>query len=550
MMKALIVDGYVDEPALLGVPPYVSTYPRYIAGAFLHAGIEVEYLTIDQIREESRWLEPSEYDYMVIIAGLSVSGHYLGGTPLTLTELKKLVQTNPYPRKFLIGPIVLGYSLKGGTTALSTQLEEIEFLPSNNLRLLWERINGRTFEGGEYEFIDLVAPAGAEILKKHPRFPNVICELELSRGCERRDGFCSFCTEPLIWGRFTSRPLEGLIREVKALSNVGVKAFRFGRSANIFAYGEKNGKPDPVIFEELFSEVSRFQPEVLHCDNANPAYMYKHRKAVEKMLETIVRYNTPGDVLSFGVESFDPEVRRLNNIQGDPEEILEAVRMVNAAGASRVYGIPRLLPGINILGGLYGESEKTYDINYRWLKRISDEGLLLRRINIRQVMIFSSTTLYRLNAGKYRSRKYLSAFKRFKERVRSEIDLPMMKKVFPTGAVLRSVHREKKQGDITYGRQLGSYPVLVGVPEWKEEDGNIVDVIIANHGPRSVTGIVKGRSLNRAGYKEIIAVEGIGKKRAEKLIISRPFRNWEEVERIVEDTETLENLRKIFSLEG
>lgn len=66
MMKALIVDGYVDEPALLGVPPYVSTYPRYIAGAFLHAGIEVEYLTIDQIREESRWLEPSEYDYMVM----------------------------------------------------------------------------------------------------------------------------------------------------------------------------------------------------------------------------------------------------------------------------------------------------------------------------------------------------------------------------------------------------------------------------------------------------------------------------------------------------
>jgi len=210
-MKALIVDGYVDEPALLGVPPYVSTYPRYIAGVFLHTGFEVEYLTIDQIRKAPQWPDLSKFDYMVVIAGLSVSGHYLGGTPLTFTELQRLITSSSSPQKFVVGPIGLGYTLKGGTTALSAQLEA-EVLPSRNLRYLWNRITGRPFEGSEYQLIDLVAPIGAEIVKKHPRFPNIICELELSRGCERRDGFCSFCTEPII-----SKPSASAERQTSSL---------------------------------------------------------------------------------------------------------------------------------------------------------------------------------------------------------------------------------------------------------------------------------------------------------------------------------------------
>jgi radical SAM superfamily enzyme with C-terminal helix-hairpin-helix motif len=32
---AFILDGYVDEPACLGVPPYISPYIRTVAGALL-----------------------------------------------------------------------------------------------------------------------------------------------------------------------------------------------------------------------------------------------------------------------------------------------------------------------------------------------------------------------------------------------------------------------------------------------------------------------------------------------------------------------------------
>ena len=36
--RFLILDCYVDEPACLGVPPFVSPYPRYIYGALIDAG--------------------------------------------------------------------------------------------------------------------------------------------------------------------------------------------------------------------------------------------------------------------------------------------------------------------------------------------------------------------------------------------------------------------------------------------------------------------------------------------------------------------------------
>ena len=45
-MAYTILDCYTDEPAGLGVPPYLGTYPRYIAGYFG----KVNYITIDDLR--------------------------------------------------------------------------------------------------------------------------------------------------------------------------------------------------------------------------------------------------------------------------------------------------------------------------------------------------------------------------------------------------------------------------------------------------------------------------------------------------------------------
>ena len=49
-MKFLILDGYTDEPAGLGVPPYIGMYPRYAAGVLYKFKHDVYYITIDKLR--------------------------------------------------------------------------------------------------------------------------------------------------------------------------------------------------------------------------------------------------------------------------------------------------------------------------------------------------------------------------------------------------------------------------------------------------------------------------------------------------------------------
>ncbi|HBS06876.1 MAG TPA: radical SAM protein, partial [Leptospiraceae bacterium] len=55
----LILDFYVDEPACFGVPPYLSPYCRYAAGALVAGGIpqeKIQYLTVDQWRNQGKTL--------------------------------------------------------------------------------------------------------------------------------------------------------------------------------------------------------------------------------------------------------------------------------------------------------------------------------------------------------------------------------------------------------------------------------------------------------------------------------------------------------------
>ena len=49
-MNYTILDCYTDEPAGLGVPPYLGTYPRYIYGKLSQEGHQINYLTIDDVR--------------------------------------------------------------------------------------------------------------------------------------------------------------------------------------------------------------------------------------------------------------------------------------------------------------------------------------------------------------------------------------------------------------------------------------------------------------------------------------------------------------------
>ena len=231
--------------------------------------------------------------------------------------------------------------------------------------------------------------------------------------------------------------------------------------------------------------------------------------------------HTPGDVAAFGMETADPAVVTVNNLKADPDMVLEAIRIVNEVGSIRKKGIPHLLPGLNFICGLAGESSDTYRLNCEFLDRVMREGLLIRRVNIRQLMPFDGTRAWSENSLPVDEH----LFRQFKEDVRKRFDLPMLKQVFPTLTVLHQVIIEES-GETSFGRQLGSYPILIGIP-FRIPVRTILSAVIVDHGMRSVTGLPWPILINDLPAKTIKWLPGIPKNIQIKILAKRPFRDYD-----------------------
>jgi len=319
--------------------------------------------------------------------------------------------------------------------------------------------------------------------------------------------------------------VAGVLREVRRLAELGAVNFRLGGQADFFSYQALGlgTSPTPQInvpaIRELLEGIRAAAPNlrVLHTDNGDPAMMIAHPEEAMAAMRDLVAFATPGTSLSFGLESADPRVTEANNLNIDADGCLAAIRMVNAVGRERgENGMPRLLPGLNFVAGLDGETRKTFDLNLAFLKRLLSEDLWVRRINIRQVRPvrreFEPTGLYR-------------EFRKFKEAVRTLIDHEMLQRVIPEGTVLRDVFLELHDGHVTYGRQIGTYPILVGLP-YDVALNRFVNVRVTSHGQRSLTAIEYPLDVNRAPLAAICALPGIGEKRAARIVRARPFDSW------------------------
>ncbi len=514
-MKVVILDGYVDEPSNFGVPPFLSPYPRYLAGAIRDAGHDWEYVPIDRVRAG----HPLKGDLLAVISGPIVPGKYLRSLPISEKEVLRHANAFEGPRVF------------GGPLARFRYFDEALTEPFDHvaIRDLDACVYDHLTEG-EWKDRDRTMPEwdrwgllGADVIRGHPDFPEpLIVELDTTKGCVRYvNGGCSFCIEPQ-YGITKFRPLEGILAEVRRLADLGAVNFRLGGQADFFSYQAQGlgTSPTPRInvgaLEGLLCGIHEAAPalEILHTDNGDPAMMIAHPEEARAGLDLLVRYTSPGNLLSFGLESADPAVTEANNLNIDAEGCLEAVRMVNAVGRERgESGMPRLLPGLNFVTGLTGETKKTFGLNLAFLKRLLEEDLWVRRINIRQVrpvrQEFEPTGLH-------------SEFRRFKEAVRTGIDHEMLRRVVPEGTVLRMVYLELHDGHVTYGRQIGTYPILVGLP-YPMPVNRFVDVRVVGHGQRSLTGIEYPLDVNAASLAAISSLPGIGAKRAARIVRARPF---------------------------
>lgn len=479
-----ILDCYTDEPAGLGVPPYLGTYPRYVAGSLNE---EVNYITIDDLRflkyynlenkkkEISHKTNIKIYNLtnntnnikeilektskLIVILGVHTPGKYLSALPGTLKEVVELIG-NLNCEKILTGPVIYGTQLQGGKFFEKVNLEYFK-LKSLNFN---------------YNEIKDYAIKGSSIIKQIPNLR--IIEIETSRGCSRLKG-CSFCTEP-IKHKLEFRDKEDIISEIKEFYKEGCKYFRLGKQSCFYSY------PNAIdLLKDIRKECKDLK--VLHIDNVNPTNVIS-KKGIETT-KAIVKYCSPGNVAAFGIESFDPIVIEENNLNCKPKQDLEAVKTLNKYGAKRSNnGMPHFLPGINLLFGLKGETKQTHNYNFDFLKNILKQNLLLRRINIRQVSIFEGTPLYKTCRNKF-LRKNKKYYWKWRNDIRQNIDFPMLKKITPKDTILRNVRMEIYDGNTTFGRQLGTYPLIVGIKK-RLELNKFYNIKITGHMLRSVTGVV------------------------------------------------------------
>jgi radical SAM superfamily enzyme with C-terminal helix-hairpin-helix motif len=304
-------------------------------------------------------------------------------------------------------------------------------------------------------------------------------------------------------------------------------------------------KPNPSALKKLFSGIRTECPsiETLHIDNANPGVIARYPQECEEIAKTIMQYHTPGDVAAFGVESVDPTVIKMNNLKAQPDQVLQAIELINRVGAKRgSNGLPELLPGINFLYGLAGETRETYEMNLNFMKDVLNRGLLVRRINIRQVIPFSDTRMGRI--GNKVIRKNKEVFRIYKERLRNEVDLPMLKRLVPIGTVLKRVRTEMHEGKSTLARQIGTYPLLVDVPDTIPLNAWF-DFTIVSHGFRSVTGVPFPLNLNTASQRLIKSLPRISRKEVTDLLGKLPITSFDQLSKIL-SRETYEAVRDMI----
>ena len=542
----LVLDGYEDEPAAFGVPPYVGFHIRYVCGVLEQHNINYSYMTIDQWRlrsEQEREQMLRELSGFVCIAGAVVPGRYIRGTPISQRESTELIRGLPREIPALFGGwAVRGWKQQGWMPLRPNLFLAVQDTDATLNGFLNTGIWKHERRSSEQWTAWAQLGAQSKAVVHHPdlgteekRGP-LTYEVEVYQGCVRFKRGCKFCIEPKkgvpIW-----RTPEDIIQEVKFAHDAGVQHVRLGGMTDTYTYMAEGVKeleypiPNPEPIAKLLHglrEDERLQ--ILHTDNGNPSIIAENIEPSTEITKTLVETLSDGAVLSFGLESADPNVHAENWLNCDARQLKSALRLINQYGRVRgERGLPKLLPGLNFIAGLNGERTETYSMNLNLLQELRNEGLLLRRINIRQVEGEGFQEIPELE------------FKKFKSAVRDTIDSPLLQELFPLGHVLKDVHWETHDGrtrlpihltdehvgehvhgraGLTFGRQIGAYPILIGVPYHIPLETSS-DIMITGHGARSITGVEIGLSIDTASEKQLEAIPGIGKKAAWNLVSAR-----------------------------
>ncbi|MEU9373689.1 radical SAM protein [Streptomyces sp. NPDC048255] len=499
MQPVVILDCYTVEPSGLGVPPYLSPYVRNAWSALRRTRPEadVRYVTIDDVRWCLAGGKPSvepplsdrltysvtvnrdvavqllrDAEIVIVIAGDAVPSVHLHAVNGSFEDIARALACTR-GRRYLLGPL--------STYALDAPAEYAG---------LFDAIHTHTVTSGDlllgsrrpadYEQMRSERDSFAGLVEQMPWRP--IAELELYRGCTRRR-FCDFCNEPAKSPVVAFREVDDVVEEATQLYAAGIRNFRLGQQTCFFSYRQR----DENAIRALLSGIREHCPEleVLHIDNADPLAVAA--PVGLRIAKLVADFCTEGNCAPMGIESFDPAVIERNTLTCTQEILVRAVEHVNTAGAVRgPGGLPMLLPGLNLIYGLPGETHGTHVANLRGLAGILDAGLLCHRTNVRLARAFPGTPLAAL--GRQEPLPSAEHFTSWKADIDFTWDQPMKERVYPTGLRVPGLHSYFVSEEGTYWRRLGSYSIQVVERGAAVPLGTTGDLVVTGHSPRAIYG--------------------------------------------------------------
>ncbi|MGW1146952.1 radical SAM protein, partial [Streptomyces sp. NPDC002454] len=225
--------------------------------------------------------------------------------------------------------------------------------------------------------------------------------------------------------------------------------------------------------------------EVLHIDNADPLAVAA--PVGLRIAKLVAEFCTEGNCAPMGIESFDPVVIERNDLTCTPGVLRRAVEHVNEAGAERgPGGLPKLLPGLNLIYGLPGETDATHAANLEHLAGILNAGLLCHRTNVRLARAFPGTPLE--SRGLPEDLPSAERFDGWKAEIDRTWDRPMKERVYPAGLEVPGLHSYFVNEEGTWFRRLGSYSLQIVERGAAVPVGTAAALRVTGHASRFVYG--------------------------------------------------------------
>lgn len=201
---------------------------------------------------------------------------------------------------------------------------------------------------GKFDWVNIVS----DIIKRNPATmpydrvittPSHYTYLKIAEGCNR---FCAFCAIPLITGRYKSRPIEEILKEVRMLVGKGVKEFNV-IAQDLSSYGldiyKRLALPELI---DRMAEIDGVKWIRLH-------YAYPSEFPYE-ILDVMARHSNVCNYLDIALQHINNDVLKNMRRHITKEETLALIRTIREK-----------VPGIHIrttlMVGFPGETEDAFN---------------------------------------------------------------------------------------------------------------------------------------------------------------------------------------------